>query len=136
MEIKPRHVVWPLGLGLLAGVLAPTARAAPCTPGLHPPRNSHTFPATTTHTTSITGHHPLSYTVWELRTATERSSARFGERSRAALGSGKATSAALGDVNGDGSLDVLVAKGRYGPQPQEAWLNQPWIVHLPLVLRN
>jgi hypothetical protein len=33
-------------------------------------------------------------------------------------------------------LDAVVIKGNYDPQPHEVWLNQSWVVYLPLVMRS
>jgi hypothetical protein len=49
------------------------------------------------------------------------------------LGSARSYAAALGDVNGDGALDAFVANSG---QPDQVWLNTPYRVYLPVVLKG
>jgi hypothetical protein len=72
----------------------------------------------TSHTLNITGEHPISTTVWQFRTAVQASSGYFGSSAHDTFGSGGA--AVLGDVDGDGDLDALVARDS---APEEVWLN-------------
>ena len=63
----------------------------------------------TTRTLSITGEQPLSYTVWGFRAAVQGGSGAFAPHPSApTFGAGMSRDIALGDVDGDGDLDVLV----------------------------
>ena len=61
----------------------------------------------TTHTTSITGEHPLAPTVWQFRAAADVGSARFSHGHDFGPGGDLTVALAVGDVDGDGDLDLV-----------------------------
>jgi hypothetical protein len=75
----------------------------------------------TTGTLNLSGEGPISPTVWQFRTAVQGGTGRFGPAARDAFGAGDSRAVALGDLDGDGDLDAVVAN--YSGQAQEAWFN-------------
>jgi hypothetical protein len=77
----------------------------------------------TTATVSITGEHPVTPTVWQFRTAVAGGSGYLFSHSAApTFGSGESTyGIAIGDVDGDGDLDAVVAN--FSDQAESVYLN-------------
>jgi len=83
----------------------------------------------TTFTLSITGEQPLSYTVWGFRAAVGGGSGAFAPHPTSpTFGAGSSYSLALGDVDGDGDLDAIVANAS---QPEDVYLNAGSGVFVP-----
>jgi hypothetical protein len=61
----------------------------------------------TTHTTSITGEHPLAPTVWQFRVAASGGSGLYAYGSNFGPGDDLTVNLAMGDVDGDGDLDLV-----------------------------
>ncbi|HBY07309.1 MAG TPA: hypothetical protein DEH22_05805, partial [Chloroflexi bacterium] len=59
--------------------------------------------------------------VWQFRTAVSGGSGDFGLTAHDNFGAGDSFAVALGDVDGDGDPDAVIAN--YANQPQEVWLN-------------
>ncbi|MGD9099002.1 MAG: FG-GAP-like repeat-containing protein, partial [Anaerolineae bacterium] len=76
----------------------------------------------TTRTLNVTAEQPANYTVWQFRASTQGGSGVFVPHATSpTFGGGNSLDIALGDVDGDGDLDVLVANA--GNQPQDVYLN-------------
>jgi uncharacterized repeat protein (TIGR01451 family) len=72
----------------------------------------------TTHTLNISGERPISPTVWQFRARASSSSGAFGAHPISpTIGAKDSYGVALGDVNGDGHLDAVVAN--YGDNAAE-----------------
>jgi hypothetical protein len=61
----------------------------------------------TTHTASITGQHPLAPTVWQFRVAASGGSGLYAYGNNFGPGDDLTVSLAMGDVDGDGDLDLI-----------------------------
>ncbi len=76
----------------------------------------------TTNTLNITGEHPISYTVWQFRTAVQAGGGTFAAHPISpTFGAGNSLGIVLGDIDGDSDLDAIVAN--QGHEPQDVYLN-------------
>jgi hypothetical protein len=71
----------------------------------------------TTHTTSITGEHPLAPTVWQFRVAVSGGNGLYTHGSNFGPGDDLTVNLEMGDVDGDGDLDLVTGNAGGALQP-------------------
>jgi hypothetical protein len=84
----------------------------------------------TTATLSLGGEAPSAPTVWEFIAASWKGNGHF--REHQVMAGGDSRAAALGDLDGDGDLDALVAN--YYNLAETVWLNAN-LLYMPLIFR-
>jgi uncharacterized repeat protein (TIGR01451 family) len=75
----------------------------------------------TTETLNLSGQGPISPTVWQFRAAVGGGAGTFTDSGQTTVAL-SGTAAALGDLNGDGALDIYAANVSFGG-PHQVWLN-------------